>query len=90
MTEPLKHLSAIGALVDAAQRHGSKLAAAFHPDSLPAAAAVALQHALECAQVQALRLRRALPALPAPPKAHGQEGNKQGAMPCLPEPPAPA
>jgi hypothetical protein len=87
MTEPLKHLSAIGALVDAAQRHGSKLAAAFHPDSLAAAAAVALQHALECAQVQALRLRRALPAAP---KAHGQEGNKQGAMPCLPEPAAPA
>jgi hypothetical protein len=82
--DPLKHLSAIRALVDTAQRHASKLALACNPDSLPAAAAVALQHALECAQVQAFTLTR---LLAAPPRPQGQAPDKERTTACLPEPP---
>jgi len=85
MRHPLRHLSAISALVDTAQRHASKLAEASHPESLSAATAVALQHALECAQVQALTLRRALRAQPT---AQEQDGNKEGTTPCPPHSPA--
>jgi len=85
MTNPSRHLSAITALVDTAQRHAARLAARLDPDSLPAVAAVALQQALECAQVQALFLGR---TLRAPPTAQEQDGNKEGTTPCLPHSPA--
>jgi hypothetical protein len=84
MQDPLKHLSAISALVDTAQRHGSKLAQAQNPDSHAGAAAVGLQHALECAQVQALILRR---LLPTPPNGQRPAGNKEGRIACPPDSP---
>jgi hypothetical protein len=83
----LRNLTAIGALVDTAQTHAAKIAGDQHPDSLTAAAAVALQHALECAQVQAITLRR---LLSAPPQGREQERNKEETTPCPPDSPAAA
>jgi hypothetical protein len=85
MTAALRRLTAITALLDTAQRDAARLALPLHPDGLPAAAALALLHALECAQVQALTFRR---LLTTPRPGHGQQEDKEGTTPCLPAPPA--
>jgi len=78
-------LKALTGLLDAAQRNASRLAAVLHPDGPPAAAAAALQHALECAQLQLLTLSR---LLHAPPCSPGQQPDKEGTTPCPADSPA--
>jgi len=87
MTTPAARLTAITTTLDAAQTEASRIAEAAPPATLSAAVAVGLQHALECAQVQALILQRLLAT--APP-GQGQPRDNDGTTPCPPNSAAPA